>query len=67
VRKKLSIRAVIQTVVIVVIAVCIARSGPVLRFYARHHLVWGARGSLSPSTDFARQIVAGARAQIGTV
>ena len=65
--KKLPIRAIIQTLVIVAVAVCIARYGPVLRFYARHAPVWGARGSVQPCTDFAAQVVAGARAQIGAV
>ena len=67
VRKRFPIRTVIQNVVIVVLAVCIVRSGPVLRFYARNTPIWGARGKIEPQTDIAAQVVAGARAQIGSV
>lgn len=63
--RKPRIRAVVETVIIVVLAVCLARSGPVLRFYAVHAPVWNAKGSLMPKTESAAMIVAGARAQIG--
>ncbi len=64
--QKLSIRAVIQTLIIVAVSVGLSRYGPFLRFYARHAPVWGARGSVQPPTGFAARVVAGARAQIGT-
>ena len=67
VRKYLSIKTLIQTVLIVLMAVWLARSGPALRFYARHAPVWSARGHHRPQSDFAAQVVAGSRAQIGTV
>lgn len=60
-------RTVVKVLVIVVVAVGIARLEPVLRFYARHAPVWGARDSFQPRTEFAAQLVAGSRAQIGAV
>ncbi|MHA3770879.1 DUF1287 domain-containing protein [Verrucomicrobiota bacterium sgz303538] len=65
--RKFPIRAAIRILLVVALAVCISRYGPVLRFYARHSPVWGARGTVQPRTEFAAQVVAGARAQIGTV
>jgi len=47
--------------------VCFARWEPVLRFYAHHAPVWGAKGYTEPPTDFAAKVVEGARRQIGTV
>jgi hypothetical protein len=54
-------------VVMVVLAYWIARSGPVLRFYARHVPALGAREAVQPATEFAARVVAGARGQIGVV
>lgn len=65
--KKSILRGVVETLVIVAVAVWIARSGPFLRFYARHAPVWGARGYVKPPTYFAAQVIAGAREQIGVV
>ena len=60
-------RAFVQALVIVVLAVVLAHHGPVLRFYARHAPVWAAGGAVQVATPFAAQVVAGARAQVGTI
>jgi uncharacterized protein len=60
-------RAFIEFAVIVMVALCLSRWAPVKRFYAMHAPVWAARGTVVPPSDGAAQIVAGARAQIGTV
>lgn len=66
-KRSFAIRKVLPVLVIVAAAVCIGRSGPVLRFYARHAPVWAAQGTVQPVTPFAGRLVIGARAQIGTV
>jgi uncharacterized protein YijF (DUF1287 family) len=58
---------ILQSGAIVLIAMCLSRWTPVRRFYALHAPVWGARGSVSPPSEFAARVVAGARAQVGTV
>jgi uncharacterized protein YijF (DUF1287 family) len=69
IRKIHSIRlkTVIEFAVIVVLAVCIARSERFLRFYARHAPVWSARATQRPKSAVASLIVDGARTQIGSV
>jgi uncharacterized protein len=69
IRKIRSIRSktVLEFAAIVVLAVWIARSERVLRFYACHAPVWGARATQQPKSAVASQIVDGARTQIGSV
>jgi uncharacterized protein YijF (DUF1287 family) len=64
---KFTVRLLVQIVVFFTVAICLARFGPLQRFYAQHAPVWGARGTAQPASEFAARIVAGARAQIGTL
>jgi len=66
-KAKRRLRGLIETMVIVALAVWLSHCGSILRFYARHVPVWGARGLVQPRTESAALVVAGARAQIGTV
>jgi uncharacterized protein YijF (DUF1287 family) len=67
VTRKFPIRALVRALLILFVAVGVARYGPVRRFVAQHAPVWGARGTVQARSDFAAQVVAGARAQIGTL
>jgi len=64
---RLGLRAIVTFVCMAGIAIGIARWSVVQRFYAIHAPVWAARRTVAPKSASAALIVAGARAQIGTV
>lgn len=64
---RLSLRIILVALLLAALVGAVARYDLLLRFYALHAPVWGARTKLPPRDAFAAQIVAGARRQIGTV
>jgi uncharacterized protein YijF (DUF1287 family) len=67
VNRTLLLRGLLRLMLALAVGVAVAAYGPVRRFYVLHAPVWAARGAAPARSDFAARIVAGARAQIGTL